>query len=1114
VRCAACEFESAPNARYCAQCGKPLATRCTSCGSLNPAQFRYCGQCGTALDQGNSALSGPAQTAIVATPQQPTTGKAEAERRQLTIMFCDLVESTAWSARLDAEVLSELILDYRQLCVAEIERVEGFVARLVGDGLLVYFGYPRAHDDDAVRAVTAALAIVSSVTRFSDRMESRLGSKLQVHIGIHTGEVVAGELGTGAAREQSAIVGEAPNVAHSLEQAAGPGAILISRITRDLVDHVFDCEALGELAVKGIPQPVGLFRVIGERRGSRDSGIFQVRSRAPLLGRTEELAFLSKQWANVQEGRGQVQLLSGEAGIGKSRLLHALATQLSAQGCEPLGCQCVPHFSNTALYPFVDLLQRVLDLKADQSIATKVAKLKAAFDSGQLPEPAALPLLASLMSLPVPGSVPAPEFSPRVQREKVMECLLGWLAGQASRKPLVLMVEDIHWADASTIELLTLLVDQLGSIPIFLLTTCRPEFAVPWSSHSVVSRMTLARLSATQCREMIEYLVQGHELSPELREQVVSRTDGVPLFVEELTKMVVEAGVLAQQQAVDTLPTGSIPTTLRGSLVARLDRLGNAKGLAQLAAVIGREFSYKVIHAVAQQDERELKELLARLVEAELVYQRGFPPNALYSFKHALIQDAAYQSLLKTKRAEYHRQVATALVESFPDVMDSHPELVAQHYEEAGMIDEAVTYWQKAGARALDASADDEAVAHLRRALAQIAVLPPSRDKVARETACLLSLGAALTAIRGYASTEVAQTYERAISLCEHSGDTDRLFTALTGLTSFYQVRGPLITARRISERLLELAQKRDDNIWLAQAHRRLGWCLFCQGQLKPGREHLERALRLNDRLRSHEHTRVYGAHPWAIGLVNIALLEWFAGFPDDAVIRAREGLSHARELGRPLTLAYALCMSAAVHQCRGDIDATKQLAQEVVALSKEHDYPYWNAWGSVLEGWALAAGGELEEGESRMHSGLAMYRDTGALLFEPWSLALVAEVYWRAGRLEEALDSTSRALDSPEMLHGYFYGADIHRLKGELLLARHDDVSQAEGCFLHALKIAREQGARSLELRCAVSLGELRKRQGHADECRRLVQDVLDGFDQGLDTADLTRAMKLLSAA
>jgi predicted ATPase len=677
---------------------------------------------------------------------------------------------------------------------------------------------------------------------------------------------------------------------------------------------------------------------------------------------------------------------------------------------------------------------------------------------------------------------------------------------------VVLMVEDLHWTDASTLELLTLLVDQLASVPIFLLTTFRPEFAVPWLSRSVVSHMTLSRLSAAHSREMIEALVQGDKLSPRLLEQVVMRTDGVPLFVEELTKMVVETGVLAQQQAVEALPTGSIPAALRGSLVARLDRLDKAKGLAQLAAVIGRDFSYKLILTVSQQDESEVRESLARLVDAELLYQRGLPPNAVYSFKHALIQDAAYQSLLKTKRAEYHRQCAAALVESFPEVVESHPELVAQHYEEGGMIEQAITYWQKAGARALDASADDEAVAHLRRALAQIAALPATENRAARETACLLSLGAALTSIRGYGSAEVEQTYERAISLCERSGDTERLFTALTGLTSFYQVRGPLVTARRISERLLALAKERDDKIWLAQAHRRLGWCLFCQGQLLPGREHLEHALRLYDRLRSHEHTRVQGAHPWVIGSVNSALLEWYAGFPDDAVIRSREGLTHARELGRPLTLAYALCMSAAVHQCRGEFEPTLKLSTEVVALSHEHDFPYWIAWGSVLEGWALAAGGRLDEGVVRMHSGLAMYRDTGALLFEPSSLALLAEVYWHAGRLEEALDCTSRALESPELVHGHFCTADIHRVRGELKLARDADEAAAESCFMEARKIAREQGARSLELRSAISLGGLRKRQGKHDECRTLVQEALEGFDQGFDTADMKQAMQLLS--
>jgi class 3 adenylate cyclase/predicted ATPase len=1079
---------------------------------VNPAGFRFCGQCGTAIASTERAAGAPVPRAFAAMSEQQKMGTPEPERRQLTIMFCDLVDSTALSHRLDGEDVRKLLLEYREVCLAEVKRVDGTFARYIGDSLLIYFGYPQAHDDDAVRAITAALAIVSAVAHFSERVQSQVGFELEVHIGIHTGEVIAGELGQGVTREDLAIVGEAPNVAAKIEKAAKPGEILVSRITRDLIEHVFECEAAGEVEVKGLPERVPVFRVTGKQCGARDSGILQVRSRAPLLGRAEELAFLLKQWASVQEGRGRVQLLSGEPGIGKSRLLHALATQLEAQGCIPLACWCVPQFSNTALHPLADLLERELNLKAEPSPAAKVAKLKLAFDSGELPDPEALPLLASLMSLPSPSGIPLPDLPVRRQREKVMECLLGWLLAKANTAPLALIVEDLHWGDASTLECIALLVDQLASAPIFLLATLRPGGTLPWSTRSIVSHMTLSRLSAAHSREMIEALAEGHELPAQLLEQVVTRTDGVPLFVEELTKMVIEAGALAQQQAVAALPTSSIPAALRGSLVARLDRLDKAKGLAQLAAVIGRDFSYKLIQAVSQHDERELKESLGRLVDAELLYQRGLAPNALYSFKHALIQDAAYQSLLKTKRAEYHRNIAAVLVENFPEVVSGHPELVAYHSEEGGLIEQAITYWDKAGGRALAASADREAVAHYRKALAQIAALPASDDRSARETACLLSLGAALTAVRGYAASEVEQTYERAMALCEQRGDTERLFTALTGLTSFYQVRGPLVTARRLSERLLELAQRRDDKVWLAQAHRRLGWCLFCQGHLAEGREHLEHALRLYDRLRSHEHTRLQGAHPWVIGSVNSALLEWYAGCPDDAVARSNEGLAHARELGRPLTLAYALCMSAAVHQCRGESKPTLELAREVVALAREHDFPYWVAWGSVLEGWALAAGGQLDEGVSRMQAGLAMYRDTGALLFEPSSLALLAEVYWHAGDIEEALACTSRALDSPQLSHGYFCAADIHRLKGELLLARDNDEATAEDCFLQALRIARDQGARSLELRSATSLGELRKRQGKDDECQSVVQSALDRLDQGYDTPDVKRAIELLS--
>ncbi len=1074
---------------------------CPACGFANPLEFRFCGACGASLERqpAPSAATGSA-------PERP-----QPERRQLTVLFCDLVGSSMLASRLDPEELRDVILAYQTACTSAIRRFDGTVSRYVGDAILALFGYPRAHEDDAERAVRAGLDIVSVMATLPTPGGG--ADPLAARIGIATGIVVVGDLiGEGAAEEQ-AVMGETPNLAARLQGLASPNSVVIAPSTRALLGEHFDCADLGTHALHGFGDVVRAWRVLASKfAGSRFEAAQPLRVTA-LINREEEMAWLLRLWQDAERSCGRVGLLAGEAGIGKSRVVEALREQIAPAPDAAQRFQCSPHYVNTALHPIIERIERSAGIGREDTPAVKLEKLSAWLGTG-FPTEDAVPLLGALLSVPPGERFPLPAMSPQRRKERTFELLLGLIQRLAS-SPLLMVFEDVYWMDPTTQEFLALLVERASEMRVLLVITFRRDFSPPWSDQPHVESRELKRLAPDYAIALAER-VAGEQLPGSVIDQVVAKTDGVPLFIEELTKAVLGARFPPEQLSRGTLAAAAgltaIPSTLQDSLMARLDQLDKAKGLAQLAAVIGREFSYKLIHAVSQQDERELRESLSRVVDAELLYQRGLPPNALYSFKHALIQDAAYQSLLKTKRAEYHRQTAAALVENFPDVVDSRPELVAQHYEEAGMVEQAITYWQRAGARALEASADLEAVAHLRRALAQIAALPQTENRVARETACLLSLGAALAAIRGYASGEVEQTYERAMSLCERSGDTDRLFTALTGLTSFYQVRGPLVTARRICERLLELARQRDDKIWLAQAHRRLGWCLFCQGQLIPGREHLEHALRLYDRLRSHEHTRVHGAHPWVIGSVNSALLEWYAGYPDDAVIRSREGLSHARELDRPLTLAYALCMSAAVHQCRGESQPTLELAREVVALAKEHDFPYWIAWGSVLEGWALATSGQVDEGVSRMHSGLAMYRDTGALLFEPSSLALLAEVYWHAGRIEEALDCTSRALESPEMLDGYFCSADIHRLKGELLLARDADEPTAEGCFLEALKIAREQGARSLELRCAVSLGELRKRQGREEDCRALVQGTLDRFDQGFDTPDMKRAMKLLS--
>lgn len=1074
--------------------GAPGALRCAGCGSTAPPEAKFCSQCG-------ASLSAP-----------------EIQRRTVTFVFCDIVGSTTLANKLDPEDLREVILEYRQICIGAVRQFDGHVARYFGDGVLIYFGYPRAHDDDAARAIRTGLSIVASVRKLSAQRQDQIGSNFEVHLGIHTGEAVVGEMGDGTEREVSSAIGSAPNVAALLERAASPGNVLISRDTAALVGDLFDCESLGEISLKGYSKKFEVFRVIAERSPGEGSALLRVKARATMVGRNEEFAILLKQWAQAKNGSGRVQMISGEPGIGKSRLLREFAMRVDGEGYEQMICHCLPQFSNSALFPFVDLLERWLGFDNDTSLDRRMELLVDAFRTRKLPQLDALPLVATLLKLPVKGAPLTTQGASRARRDRTMEWILNWLLSRADSDPLTLMVEDIHWADASTLEFLTLLLDRIAGASIFILLTFRSEFAPPWKVKSTVNYISLSRLPPSQSKRLIAALAKNGTLSEQVIDQVVQRSDGVPLFVEEITKSVLETGGRLgaddSSNTVASADTSPIPATLRGLLTARLDRLGNARALAQVASVIGREFSYRLIAAVTNLAATALRSGLDRLVEAELLYQRGHATAAIYGFNHALIQDAAYRSLLKSKRVEYHETIAKILSDRDYGIAEANPEILAHHYDEAGNYEQAVEYWHRAGARALESSAEVEAMAHLRAALGRLRDWPSSPRRLEKEISCLVTLGAALTAVQGYGATEVEQTYARAYALSRGMGNTPDHFAALAGLLSFYQVRGPLDTAHEIAERLLTLAQQGSDKGWLGQAHRRLGWCLFSMGRIQEGRQHLEFALTLFDEPALNSQPRIYGAHPPVIGLVNLALLEWVSGRPDTAVERGREAVRQARERSRPLTLAYALCMSAAVHQCRGDADQTSQLAREVVALSKEHGFPYWSGWGSVLLGWTRTEAGQIEEGLADLREGLRLYEATGAQLFLPSSYALLAQCYGKAGRLPEAIEAITHAKHSADLLNGYFFAAEIERIRGELLVSSGRGKQEAEEFLRRALDQAREQGAASLQLRAACSLAEFWLRQGRKNEACALLKDALSGIQGGSDTVDLLKATRLLREA
>jgi len=1068
MRCPNCNSRNSTNARSCSECGRSLEVVCSACHSRCPGGSRFCGQCGHEL---SAPSTGHPEGASAPLGEQVRGGR---ERRQLTVLFCDLVDSTLMSSRLDAEDFGDLIGEYFQRCKAAFERFGGYVDREEGDSLRVYFGYPLARDDDAHRAVRAALEVIDGVRQLGVELDR----PLEVHIGIHSGEVVAGEMAGPAGRPGPLVVGDVPNIAKRLEESAPRGAVYVGPSTYRLAESLFTWEGVGPLTLKGIPAPVSAYRAVRYRGMSRTIDLFDARVLTPMQDRREELALLQKRWASARRGRSQVVLVSGEPGIGKSRLVHAFVTALAGQTCTVLATQCQEQYVDSAWFPFVDLLKRQLGFDAERPASERAAELEAAFAAGRLPQPEALPLVAALLSLPPVG--PALNLWPRLQRERTLDWLVHWILGGTSAKPLLLVLEDAHWADASTLDALALLMERATSRRALVLITYRPEFTPPWPLRSHMSQVSLSRLSAEETSEMVMSLAAGETLPPGLLFPITTRSDGVPLFVEELTKMLLESVAKLERDDAAALTNGAravkIPETLRGSLVARLDHLGSAKGTAQIAAVLGREFSYKLIQAVSRHADNALLADLGQLIDAELLYQRGQPPTATYTFKHALVQEAAYLSLLKARRADYHERTARVLMREFPELAEAHPELVAQHCAEAGLVDEAVSHWHRAGERALEASADVEAVAHLRKALELLAASPREPKRIDGEVKCLVTLGSALMVVRGYGASEVEEAFARAYLLCEELGDhRNQLYKALTGLHTFYQVHGPLHRAVELAQRLVIIADETGDSLRRAQAHRCLGWSLFCSGSLQLGSDHLEIALGLFDQMRAQEHTRVHGADPQVLGFVNSALLACFVGRPDNALDRSERAIALARKLRQPLALAYALCMSAAVHCCRQDPERTLTLARDAMALSAEHALPYFAAWGSTLLGWALVHTGRHTDGLAALRKGLDDYRATGALLFEPSSLALLAESCLVAGLADEAREAVELAFKSPMFARDYFYSAELHRLRGRLIAKTGGDMAQAAACTRTALDLAQSQGAVALVERAEEQLAQLR---------------------------------------
>jgi class 3 adenylate cyclase/tetratricopeptide (TPR) repeat protein len=1035
-----------------------------------------------------------------------------AERRHLTVMICDLVGSTALTARLDPEDMGTVIDAYHAACARITLSYDGFLADFRGDGILAYFGYPRAHEDDAERTVRAGLDIIAAVAR----LETRAGEPLSVRIGIATGIVVVGDLGGEGKLREHAVVGDAPNLAARLQTLVEPNTVVVAESTRRLLGDHFLLHDLGQHELKGIAEPVRAWAVEGLLASESRFKAVRPAGLADLIGREAEMDFLLERQRLAWKGEGQIILISGEAGIGKSRLAAALAERVARQPHTQFRYQCSPYHANSALYPVINQLERAAGFKADDTPGLRLDKLEALLALGLTQVQAVAPLFAALLSIPLGDRYPELVFSPAQQRRRTLAALLDQLESHARQQPILLLIEDAQWADDTSLELLDLIVERVRQLPILALVTFRPEFEPPWAGLANVGTLALGGLDRENVESIVTQVAGGRALPTEVMKQIVAKTDGNPLFVEELTKTVLEAGLLVKQadgyRLNGPLPPLAIPETLQDSLMARLDRLHSVREIAQVGAAIGREFSYSLIRAVVARDETTLKHALTELEQAELVYRQGEPPEAVYSFKHALVRDAAYESLLKSRRHQLHGKIARTLEERFPDVVAGEPEILARHFTEAGIIDLATNYWLKAGNRALSRSANAEAVKHLKRGIELTQELAQSPERVRKELDFYLALGPAMAATEGDAAHETSRVFQHARDLLGHGGTLKEQMTILWGTFLAHSMRAEHTAALEVARQCLVLAADHEHPGVSALANRFMGQTLYYMGAFVDARAHLERTLAL---CATNPETiatyRRFGVDDRVNALSFLASTLLFLGYPEQSAAAAQKAETGARAFGLAFTIALALSNIAVLGTIGGDPRRALANADEAIAISAENEFASAYQRARFFRGALLAQGGDPQLGNELMRKAVAAVEGHSEWSRRSLYLCHIASAHASLGQPEVGLDLLDEAIQMAEATSERFFEAELYRLRGKILLSL-GKKGEAEAELQRAVTIARQQQARWWELRAATDLARHWHDEGRYVEANSLLQPIYAWFVEGFDTPDLKDAQALLN--
>lgn len=1038
----------------------------------------------------------------------------QAERRQLTVMFCDLVDSTALSCRLDPEDLQDVIRRFLDACSQAIDRLNGYIAKYMGDGMLVYFGYPHAYENDAERAVYAGLAILDTVGELN-RDNPHLQFDIAARIGVATGQVVVGELiGQDLAKERS-VFGETPNLAARLQTLAKPNQLIIDPATKRLVGNEFEFLDLGSFSLKGFDTPVQAWQVLSTRLSVSRFESYRSSHLAKFVGREQEISLLLGRWREAISGEGQVVLLSGEAGIGKSRIVCSLCERLKDERYQTIQFQCSPYHTNTALYPAINFLRQTAGLASHDSAQAQLDKLDALAIEGRIDSQETVSLLADLLSIQGDHRYPLLNVPSEKRKDMTLEALVHYLQRLADRCPLLFTVEDAHWLDPTTQELMTRIIGRIRQMRVLLLITTRPNFKPLWSEYSYVTSLTLNRLPRRHSAELIAAITGGKVLPPEVQQAILAKADGIPLYIETLTENVLGSGLLIEGNNSFTLKGPlkglPIPDSLQALLMERVDRLGSAREIVQTGAAIGREFTYELLRATVEVPDSELRNALDLFVASGLVLQEGKIPLATYYFKHALVQEAAYSMLPKKPRRMLHARIAKTLESRFPERVNMEPELLAYHLEQAGLIGSAVDYWHRAARRDAKQSANIESLNHFNKALDLLKELPQGPERNALELELLLARGGPLLAVKGYASDEMERNYRRAKDLLSEQSSSVDQFRVIRGLWVVLMLRGHLVRARGLAEDLLALAHREQIAELLIEAHHALGAINLFSGRFDEARTHLFAAKSLDVPDEHRSQVFFYGQDSGISARILLARTLWILGEIEQAETLALEAIGMARALEHPFTRVFTLIFLAWIYAGAHNAKRTLELTDEAITVSTQYSFELGLAWATASQGWALAEIGR-EEGLVKLINGIAATRATGAITNNTSTLALLAEIYLRRNRIDEGLVAIEEAQKLAVTGGELFWQAELFRLKGELLLGQSEQsVQEAEECLCEALKIAQDQYAKIFELRAATSLAKLWRKHNKADDAKRILNAVYSRFNERVDNLDLIEAKTVL---